>query len=291
METAAPPADMPSPTKKAYAPAIAPVQPADGVRGSMRVHTPYDEQLRTRPAFSRQAVAHGTAPSSSSRRPLGPSRTEPFLSFAQPQRPSDVGTFRSGLEVLEHVYGVTDGKRRDELRPMWETSTNDDASSVRSGGAFGRSASLAGGDSGFGSAAGMHGSFGAGDAAGDGGDGFDLDEAFGPSRSKLNFGNLDAAAAAGGEDSQQSHSTTRTITQGLRKRALDDDDAGFAAAAMDGDEIEMDATDVEDEDDDQANALKGFLQPNGERKTAGIRRGWTRTQSLPASAFEGKMDF
>ncbi|KAK4332793.1 putative membrane protein [Rhodotorula toruloides] len=120
----------------------------------------------------------------------------------------------------------------------------------------------------------------------DEGDGFDLDEAFGPAKEGLSFGLLGRQAEA--EESQGSNSTTRTVTQRL-KRAFEEEPAEEADGQ---DDEEMAPTDVEDEAEDQPGPLGSALRgAAAQRRTAGLRKGWGKTQSLPASAFESMVDF
>ncbi|GEM11566.1 hypothetical protein Rt10032_c16g5583 [Rhodotorula toruloides] len=76
------------------------------------------------------------------------------------------------------------------------------------------------------------------------GDGFDLDEAFGPAKTGFSFGGLLAGRQGGqADESQGSNSTTRTVTQRL-KRAFEEEQE----EAKDEDDQEMAPTDVEDEE-------------------------------------------
>lgn len=118
------------------------------------------------------------------------------------------------------------------------------------------------------------------------GDGFDLDEAFGPAKTDLAFGLLGRQSEA--DDSQNSASTTRTVTHRL-KRAFVEEQGDEARVDANGDDDDMAPTDVEDEGDDQPAPLGGAL--SGARKMAGSRRAWGKTQSLPASAFESMVEF
>ncbi|GAA6023703.1 hypothetical protein JCM10207_008754 [Rhodosporidiobolus poonsookiae] len=235
----------PSPSKKASfgpTPVLQPVQ--DGLRGSFQrqASTTWEDQIRAGAVRSRAAVNRGslTTAQSTTRRPLGPAKTEPTLRFTQNSL-ADRPTFQSGLDIVDSVYEVTSGKRPNELRGMWETSDLASQTSTRRG--------VAPQDSG------VWGMAGAPAGAVDDGDGFDVDDVFGSSGGNLNFGFL-----AGG---------------GSNKRRHEDDAAGEAAQ----DDIEMDATDIEDEAD----------QPTGmfaraPRKSS--RKGWSRTQSFPASTFQ-----
>ena len=172
---------------------------------------------------------------------------------------------------------------------MWETgSATDTAPSVVSGsgkrqdsGFFGAPAPGAG-----------HSAAVGGGALSEDGDGFDLDEAFGPAgAARFAFGTVAAFAGGAQEDSQDS---SRTVTQRL-KRAFDDDNAGQAA----DDDDEMDATDIEEDDEGgdmvAAEPVSMFGTATsaaaGPRRLAGLKRGFHKTQSLPPSAFAGKMEF
>ncbi|GAA6051155.1 hypothetical protein JCM3770_002566 [Rhodotorula araucariae] len=286
MATVAPTGGAPSPSKKAYVPAPIPprADPSD-LRGSMRVQTPWDDQLKLNPARTRMAVAngHASAPSSSSRRPLGPARTEPVLSFATASVPSYAGQFKSSKDLLDDAYAALHapitGKRADELRPMWETGSASDAASVRA-------ASLRAGDSGFWNAAVPAAVAPADDADGDG-DGFDLDEALGPAKGGLlsfaGFAQIPAPAPAG--DSQGSGSTAQTVTQRMKRAFGEDAPAAVGEAADDDDMV---ATDVEDEGDDVPAPMSGFGQL---RQVRALKKGWGKTQSLPPDAFAGQMEF
>ncbi|TKA52994.1 hypothetical protein B0A53_04297 [Rhodotorula sp. CCFEE 5036] len=300
--------DVPSPTKRATR---APAPPAErdptDPRGSLKVTTGLEDLIRQRAMEARagnfktgvnwgHATSSGLPAAAPRRRPLGFSRTEPVLSFANASNnaPPSVASWQSGKDILDEVYAhaALTGKRSDELRPMWETgSATDTAPSVVS--ASGRRQ-----DSGFFGAAAApsagHSIAAVGGGLSDDGDGFDLDEAFGSAGAgRFAFGT--GAAFAGGvqEDSQDS---SRTVTQRL-KRAFDDDNAGQAAAAADADE--MDATDIEDDDEGvdmvAAEPMSMFGTATstaaGPRRLAGLKRGFHKTQSLPPSAFAGKMEF
>lgn len=172
---------------------------------------------------------------------------------------------------------------------MWETgSATDTAPSVVSGsgrrqdsGFFGAAAPGAG-----------HSVAAVGGALSDDGDGFDLDEAFGSAgAARFAFGSTGAPFAGGvQEDSQDS---SRTVTQRL-KRAFDEDNAGQAA----DDDDEMDATDIEEDEGGDMVAAEPMSMfgtatsaAAGPRRLAGLKRGLQKTQSLPPSAFAGKMEF
>ncbi|SCV69032.1 BQ2448_2052 [Microbotryum intermedium] len=103
----------------------------------------------------------------------------------------------------------------------------------------------------------------------DGGDGFDLDEVFGPSG-----GQQLGTALSVDDDSQQ------TVTQGIKRGFEGQDGLGEA------EDEEMTLTDVED--DEMPSALPTASQS---RPTAGNRRVLGRTQSVPASAFRGEYRF
>ncbi|GAA5888020.1 hypothetical protein JCM6882_000252 [Rhodosporidiobolus microsporus] len=269
----------PSPTKKAYhAPTPAPAP--EELRGSFArtaSNHNWTEQIQANARKGRAAASGGYqgAPSTTAfptRRPLGPARTEPVLSFAQSAVPSQVGTFQSAKDIRDGVYALKEGVRANELRPMWETGSESEAASQRS-----RAQTLLNGQD-----SGVWG-LGAGSVSvnpginDDEGDGFDLDEALGPAGGSLSFGFLGAGA---NEESQNSNSTARTITGGL-KRAFDEEEQGDAMAEDD----EMATTDVEDEAGDQPGTM---LPP---RRVAGSRKAFGRTQSLPSSAFSGQMQF
>ncbi|BGP38029.1 hypothetical protein JCM10449v2_001956 [Rhodotorula kratochvilovae] len=287
MATVAPTEGAPSPSKKAYMPAPIPprADPTD-LRGSMRVRTEWDDQLKLNPTRTRMAVANGhpSAPSSSSRRPLGPARTEPVLSFAHASVPSYAGQFKSSKDLLDDAYAALHaqpvvGKRADELRPMWETGSASDAASVRA-------ASLRAGDSGFWGAAAAPAPVEDVD-----GDGFDLDEALGPAKGGLlSFAGF-AQVPAPAQDSQGSGSTTHTVTQRMKRSFGAEGPAAVGAGAgagAAGDDEEMAATDVEDEGDDEPAPLSGFGQL---RQVKALWKGWGKTQSLPPDAFAGQMEF
>lgn len=227
------------------------------------------------------AALGGTSSSTASslnprRRPLGFSRTEPVLSFAGTGAvaPAPVASWQSGKDILDEVYAQAGafGKRSNELRPMWETgSATESHASAHSSRRQ---------DSGFIPAAAAG---GAAAPADDEGDGFDLDEAFGTAGT-TRFGLF--AAGGANKDSQDSSKTT---TQRL-KRAFTD-----AEEAEPADDEEMAATDVEDEEDDEApGPMSMFATASaaaGPRRFAGLKRGFAKTQSLPPSAFAGKMEF
>ncbi|BGP30148.1 hypothetical protein JCM10296v2_001900 [Rhodotorula toruloides] len=273
-------ADLPSPSKKstcARRDDLPTRRDPNDLRGSMaeQARTQWADEIKARAFKGRAGVNLGysttsssslSAPSlPSSRRPLGPSRTEPHLSFA----PSSAAAapWQSSRDILDSVYAVPRVKRADELRPMWETGSQDGAAAR----------AVEGEDSGFFGAPGME-----VERDQDEGDGFDLDEAFGPAKTDLAFGVLGSHAEA--DESQGSRSTTRTVTQRL-KRALEEEKA-------EEDDEEMAPTDVEDEGEDQPGPLGSALRgARAGRRTAGLRKGWGKTQSLPASAFESMVDF
>ncbi|GAA5978881.1 hypothetical protein JCM11641_003600 [Rhodosporidiobolus odoratus] len=255
---------LPSPTKK---PALdtAPFSSPEGIRGSMAraAQTAYVEQIKAQAMHARAAVSRGhqTSTTSNSRRPLGFSRTEPVLSFAQKIVPSAAGNFQTAKDVLDLVYESSEGFRAHELQPFGGSQS--DVRSQRSRAAT----AVPGHDSGV---------WGAGTSAAptkveeeeeEDGDGFDVDDVFGASGSgsHLNFGFLGGGAAGA------------SSSNGL-KRDFDTAEQGPAAE----DDEDMAATDVEDDQ------VEPMAPP---RRTAGIRKGWTRTQSLPASAFAGNMEF
>ncbi|GAA5977931.1 hypothetical protein JCM10908_004166 [Rhodotorula pacifica] len=291
--------DVPSPTKRATrAPASAAERDPTDPRGSLNVATGFEDLIRQRAMAARAGVNWGHATSSSGlpaalprRRPLGFSRTEPSLSFASTSTPAPVASWQSGKDILDEVYAhaALTGKRSDELRPMWETgSATDTAASAHSAGGNGGASTRQ--DSGF------FGASGAGHPAtvgalSDDGDGFDLDEAFGHAGA-ARFG----FAAGGAVDAVQedSQDSSRTVTQRL-KRAYDDSDAAAEEQLAEDDEA-MDATDIEDEGDDDVvgEPMSMFGTANaaaGPRRLAGLKRGFHKTQSLPPSAFAGKMEF
>ncbi|BGP22880.1 membrane protein [Rhodotorula toruloides] len=278
-------ADLPSPCKKpSYARTDDPPQRRDptDLRGSLaeQARTQWAEEIKMRAFKGRAGVNLGYSTSSSSssslpapslppRRPLGPSRTEPHLSFAPSPH-----AWQTSKDILDSVYAVPRLKRADELRPMWETGSSD-----------GREArKMEGDDSGFFGAPGRMDV----EREEEDGDGFDLDEAFGPAKTGFSFGGLLAGRQGGqADESQGSNSTTRTVTQRL-KRAFEEEQE----EAKDEDDQEMAPTDVEDEGDDQPGPLGASLRGAAAgRRTAGLRKGWGKTQSLPASAFESMVDF
>ncbi|GAA5931323.1 uncharacterized protein JCM15063_001434 [Sporobolomyces koalae] len=263
---------LPSPTKRAsMAQAPAPARDPTDIRGSMarQAQTGYEANIGFRALQARAAVAQGhTLPPKSglnARRPLGPSRTEPVLSFSNPaaQRgPTMFPPFQTNQDILNLVY--TDGKRPNELQPMWETGSTESHS--RSNSRVG--SGLFGSEAGFGTSVTSSGQ--AGDNVGDG-DGFDLDEVFGESSSGF------------GAFSQNSNTTATTQRA---KRAHEDEQRD---GELGDDDDEMVATDVEDEGEDEvASTLPSMF--GGARKIAG-KRSFGRTQSLPAQAFAGAMEF
>ncbi|GAA5871696.1 hypothetical protein JCM3774_003020 [Rhodotorula dairenensis] len=295
--------DAPSPTKRATRAPAPPLErdPTDP-RGSLNISTGFEDLIRQRAMAARAGVnwGHATAAASAAsgpaprRRPLGFSRTEPVLSFAAASTgnaPAPVAaSWQSGKDILDEVYAhaALTGKRSDELRPMWETGSATET--VASAASLGNGTRQ---DSGF-FAASMTGG-GAGqsttiDAVSADGDGFDLDEA---------FGSADAARFAFGS-AQNSQDSNRT---GL-KRVFDDAeaDAPLAAATTTTsggvDDEEMDATDVEEDEAEDSVAAAGPMSmfgtapaAAGPRRVAGLKRGFNKTQSLPPSAFAGKMEF
>ncbi|BGO97775.1 hypothetical protein NBRC10513v2_001770 [Rhodotorula toruloides] len=277
-------ADLPSSSKKptyARTDDLPTRRDPNDLRGSMaeQARTQWAEEIKLRAFKGRAGVNLGysttttsslSAPSlPSSRRPLGPSRTEPHLSFGP--SPTASAPWQSSRDILDSVYAVPRVKRADELRPMWETGSQDGAAAR----------AVEGEDSGFFGAPGMD-----VERDQDEGDGFDLDEAFGPAKEGLSFGLLGRQAEA--EESQGSNSTTRTVTQRL-KRAFEEEPAEEADGQ---DDEEMAPTDVEDEAEDQPGPLGSALRgAAAQRRTAGLRKGWGKTQSLPASAFESMVDF
>ncbi|GAA6064684.1 hypothetical protein JCM10212_001603 [Sporobolomyces blumeae] len=278
---------LPSPTKKpAMEPAqVTPADPSD-IRGSMRrtAQTGYEHMISWRARESRAAVSRGHATPASSaavntRRPLGFSRTEPVLSFgANPPAASTsmFQPFQTANDINNLVF--SDGRRDNELRPMWETGSNASES---------RTASRVGSGL-FGSDAGGFGTETTTATDGDG-DGFDLDDVLPPS--SLNLGFAHSASSQG-----ESKDSTRTVTQRL-KRAYDNGTQASIARAdgtAGGDDDEMAPTDVEDEEDDQVSSELPNMFGNvasGGRQIAGSRRAFGRTQSLPSQAFSGAMEF
>ncbi|GAA5900349.1 uncharacterized protein JCM6883_002817 [Sporobolomyces salmoneus] len=290
--------DLPSPTKRPSfgSPPEAPPRDPTDIRGSMskQAQTGFEYEISHRATQARHAVAQGhilpTHSSLRTRRPLGISQTEPVLSFAQnpsssspsfnsPFPPSSSSSrfplFQTTQDIKNLVY--TDGKRPDELRPFGETSTSD------YGGFGSRTNSLSAFSEG-----------GAGATGGDAdGDGFDLDDVYG--KSSFTFPSSSQSAGAGGEDSQGSN---RTVTQRMKRAFVEAEDSGSTLVEEGGGEDEdMVATDVEDEGEGEekdqvassmTNMFGGPMKTD--RKIAGAKRAFGKTQSLPASAFSG-MDF
>lgn len=199
---------------------------------------------------------------SSGRRPLGPSQSTPVLNFGSS------APFVTTNSTLSSVFGDV---KRNELQPFFNNIHEDEAERSR------RSASQRSleGSGLFGGSAGRYQTRETTAMDNDEGDGFDMDEVFG--ESSIQF----PAPSFGSQgESQSSTGTTRTINQRM-KRAYDDGTEGKANA--DSDE-EMAATDVEDEADDVVQPSL-FDAPVGRR--IGGRRGLSKTQSLPASVFNG----
>ncbi|GAA5868270.1 hypothetical protein JCM1840_005620 [Sporobolomyces johnsonii] len=300
----------PSPSKKpTYAPTPAPLADPTDLRGSLAAlgRTGYEDMISWRARESRAAVSRGpivgTSSSStlshplSTRRPLGFSRTEPVLSFAPISRPTSIyptaaagssatnSAFQTTQDIINVVY--SDGRRADELRPMWETVA---ASRDDFGLGLGRSGE------GQGSVGTMELEHpGAADGDGDG-DGFDLDEALGPSSSKLSFGAFGAPPAESSLRSEAQAGALSPPSRRTKKRAFEDVAAAVLAPGDADEEMMMARTDVEDEgfegEGSDEPAPLGFLAgPAGRRVVAAGARGFARTQSLPASAFSGQMEF
>ncbi|GAA5868427.1 hypothetical protein JCM8547_006272 [Rhodosporidiobolus lusitaniae] len=289
---------MESPTRKvAYAPPLAATP--TGVRGSMQrqASTQWNASIPSRAMQARAAVAQGhqtgtlaassTASTSSgfpARRPLGSSQTMPVLLFSQPTRPSDLTPFQTASEIVDSVY------RPNELQPFSET--RGEGSSLSRASSLAAAADAAAGRSPFGTAlAGQDsGVFSAPGAGKDDeeGDGFDLDDVLGEAGSNLNFSNLGPSSSSATGFFEDSQGSTRTLTNGL-KRVLDtgDDGMGGEGGAAEDDDA-MDATDVEDEGE-EVGSMMAFSA--AARPMAGLKKSaFSRTQSLPASAFKG-MDF
>jgi hypothetical protein len=122
------------------------------------------------------------------------------------------------------------------------------------------------------------------------GDGFDIDEVFG--QSSIVFpSTLRSRVVDGEEDSQEStlssNGTAGTITTRLKRAFQEEEDEEVSRMDEDEDE-EMAATDVEDEGADVPLPM-AYDGPIG-RKVVG-RRGFTKTQSLPAHVFQGETPF
>lgn len=119
------------------------------------------------------------------------------------------------------------------------------------------------------------------------GDGFDLDQVYGESSTSFRIPPFGGSQG----DSQDS---TRTVTQRM-KRVFEGEDSGTTLVEEEGTEEDDDmvATDVEDEGEDQVSSTMPnmFGSAGGARKIAGARRTFGKTQSLPASAFQGQMEF
>lgn len=204
---------------------------------------------------------------SSGRRPLGPSQSTPVLNFGGNSAP-----FVTTNSTLSSVFGDV---KRNELQPFFNNIHEDQAERSR------RSASQRSleGSGLFGSSAGGYQTRET-TAMDNDGDGFDMDEVFGESSIKFPSALSSQPSFGAQEESQTSTGTTRTITQRM-KRAYDEGAEGNAGA--DSDE-EMAATDVEDEGEDVVQPSM-FSAPVGRR--IGGRRGLSKTQSLPASVFNG----
>ncbi|SCZ96583.1 BZ3500_MvSof-1268-A1-R1_Chr4-4g07449 [Microbotryum saponariae] len=281
-------ATTPSPSKKAMQPSAspAPTQPGDFRKSFQReASTGFEDVIRQRAVDSRHNVnrgyglGQGVQPPRSgggSGRPLTQTQSMPVLSFAQQD-----SVFRTSNDVLNATFGdghVTEYRTR-EVQPMWATPPSPASSQGRglrrhpSAGSASTSMVWPAPSGGAGAATAAMSAFSTPAATGpgggdDGGDGFDLDEVFGPSGGDHQLG----AAISIDDDSQ------RTVTQGI-KRGFFETEEGMGEA----EDEEMALTDVED--DEMPSAL-----PKA-RPTAGNRRVLGRTQSVPASAFRGEYQF
>lgn len=134
-----------------------------------------------------------------------------------------------------------------------------------------------------------------GNGDGDGGDGFDMEEVY-PDRVLGGFGAIpsygfNSRTSSFGippiEESQETNSSTQTVTKQLKRAFEPEDEDGFGGEDFDMDEGGGD-TDVDEEDlIEEQERLDVFSRPIG-RPVSG-RRSLAKTQSLPASAFTGTM--
>ncbi|ORY58667.1 hypothetical protein BCR35DRAFT_309395 [Leucosporidium creatinivorum] len=272
----------PSPSKRATREMITELATGSDPRGSLQraasnSTAQFNASIVEKAMKARQAVQRGQLgmppppppASTGHRRPLGPSQSTPVLNFG------GSAPFVTTNSTLSSVFGDV---KRNELQPFFNNLHEDEAERSR------RSASQRSleGSGLFGGSAGGYQTRETTAMDEEEGDGFDMDEVFGESSIKFPSAFSSQPSFGGQEESQSSTGTTRTITQRM-KRAFDDGEEGKAGA--DSDE-EMAATDVEDEGGDVVQpSISAFNAPVG-RKIGG-RRGLSKTQSLPASVFNG----
>lgn len=128
-----------------------------------------------------------------------------------------------------------------------------------------------------------------------GGDGFDMEEVY-PDR----VGGFGAISSYGLnsrtssfnippiEESQETNSSTRTVTKQLKRAFEPEDEDGFEGEDFDMDEGGEGDTDVDEDDQEELQErLDVFSRPIG--RPVSTRRSLAKTQSLPASAFTGTM--
>ncbi|KAI5477776.1 hypothetical protein MNV49_005859 [Pseudohyphozyma bogoriensis] len=262
-----------SPTKKQHVATVpVAIEPAElGLRGSFarQASTSHADSIRFAATNARATISQkalGVGPSGrvlGANRQLGRAQTMPTLGFGASSSTSQIYTSTNEINAAVFSSGGS-ANRANELRPFWETGS-DDGSSLR-GGSFGRSASLVAGGSGvFSDETRTRETTMDDDAA----DGFDMDEVFG--QDSFNGG-------GGGGDFGESHdsqSSNATVTKSL-KRAFEapiDDEVPSAS----GEDEEMETTDVEDEVPE--------LPVSGRRFAGSARRGLSKTQSLPNHVF------
>lgn len=118
----------------------------------------------------------------------------------------------------------------------------------------------------------------------DGGDGFDMEEVYGirESRFKGSFG-----ATPTTNDQDDSQSSTRTVTQGL-KRAFEFDEPTTTLSKTSREESDEEMEDTEDEEETEgveAMSMEFKIPRVGGYRPIVGRRGLAKTQSLPASVF------
>ncbi|BGP13920.1 hypothetical protein JCM10213_002564 [Rhodosporidiobolus nylandii] len=207
---------LPSPSKKAaYAPL--PQPSPDSHRGSFQrqLTSEWADQIRAGSMRGRAAVNRGalTTSASTSRRPLGPSKTEGTLLFTQKSLPSrTTGTFQTANDTLEQVYAPQiAGPRPNELQPMGSTNN------------LFPHLNLAAQDSG------VFPSTSTAEAAD--GDGFDMDDVFGEAPSNLNLDFLGAGNTQNAMGVKRAFDDTAAEDDELATTDVEDDEMGDLPAA------------------------------------------------------------
>ncbi|KAK4058756.1 hypothetical protein OIO90_000201 [Microbotryomycetes sp. JL221] len=198
-------------------------------------------------------------------------------------------TFQTSSDTLQAVFGTE--YRSRELQPMFETS---DTSSIASSSAVkGRMRNSSVGSLSHGYDTRETTYSGQPQQAWDNEDqidGFDPDDAFGPSSStRFTFPGAQDTSNQDSQESATTRGTATTLAARMNKRTFAGEEGPSEAGDNERDDYdeEMALTDIEDEIHELPRM--SFNAPIG--RTLAGRRGLAKTQSLPAEVFKGEMSF